>query len=220
MNASTLNRFTALLVSLLAPICLSAAPKIDMTDPRRALGREDDVRVDAQLLQDTVSPGGPLGVTYQIQNFTKVPVAVAEKICAASYDSDSRTITLAIGSEVPIDGAMPRLSVINPGEKKTFTTGATLRIAVAATRSPFSATPRFVQIKVSVLRDLDPFRELIVAQAKSPNPAPVALSDAQFESWLESNDTIYLNALPVQFEAKGRGALRDVAERSGSFGGR
>lgn len=214
-----MNRITALLITLLTPICLSAAPKIDMTDPRRALGREDDVRVDAQLLQETVSPGSPLGVTYQIQNLTKVPVAVAEKVCAASYDSDSRTITLAIGSEVPVDGAMPRLAVIPPGEKKTFTAGATLRLAVAASKSPFSSTPRFVQIKVSLLRDIDPFLELIAAQSKSQNPAPVALSDAQFESWLESNDTIYLNALPIQFEAKGRGSFRDIADRSGAFGG-
>jgi hypothetical protein len=130
-----MNRIIAFLFALLAPICLSGAPRIDMNDPRRALGREDDIRVDAQLLQETVSPGSPLGVTYQIQNLTKEPVAVAEKVCAASYDSESQTITLAVGSEVPVDGAMPRLAVIQPGEKKTFTTGATVRLAVAASRS-------------------------------------------------------------------------------------
>lgn len=34
----------------------SDAASVDMKDPRRALGREDDVRIDAQIAQDTVSP--------------------------------------------------------------------------------------------------------------------------------------------------------------------
>src|SRR6266508_2349337 len=83
------------------------AAHIDMNDPRRALGREDDIRVDAQLVQDTVSSGSPVGVTYRIENLTPEPVAVADKVCDVSYDVESRTITVAVGSEVPKAGMMP-----------------------------------------------------------------------------------------------------------------
>lgn len=77
------------------------AGQIDMDDPRRAVGREDDIRVDAVLIDDTVSSGSAIGVTYQVHNLTSHPIALAEKLCTASYDAASRTITVAIGSEVP-----------------------------------------------------------------------------------------------------------------------
>jgi hypothetical protein len=52
---------------------------------------------------------------YQIQNLTSQPIAVADKLCDITYDSDSRTITLTVGSEVPKGGEMPHLTVIGPG---------------------------------------------------------------------------------------------------------
>ncbi|HEX7829165.1 MAG TPA: hypothetical protein VF787_05890 [Thermoanaerobaculia bacterium] len=205
-----------LFLALLATIILlhaaaAQAASIDMDDPRRALGREGDVRIDAQLVRDTVSPGTPIGVTYQIQNFSKVPVAVATRVADASYDEDSRTVTLAIGSEVPPDGAMPQMVLIAPGEKKVFRTAATATFNAAAMRSAFAATPRFVQVKVAIMRDIEPFRSLIEAQTRTPQ----RLTDAQFEKWFECNDTILLNALPVQYTpARPVGAN---AEARGSF---
>ena len=188
------------LLTSFAPFTASAAPKIDMDDPLRALGREDDVRIDAQLMADTVTSGRAIGVVYQIHNLTKEAIAVAEKQCTTSYDAETRTITVAIGSEVPVDGEMPKMAVIPPGEKKTFTAGASFRVATASVRSPYLATPRYVQIKVSVLRDTTPFAELIAASEKAVTP--IVLSDAQFENWFEANDTIFLNPLPVQFESR------------------
>src|SRR5213595_2857471 len=76
------------------------AAHVDMKDPRRALGREDDIRVDAELFQDIVSPSTPLSVTYQIKNLTESPIAVADKVTAISYDDESQTITLEIGAEI------------------------------------------------------------------------------------------------------------------------
>lgn len=203
-----------LVLASLAPLNVFASPKIDMDDPHRALGREDDVRVDAQLLNDTVTSGRAIGVVYQIQNLTKNAIAVAEKKCTASYDAETRTITLAIGSEVPADGDMPRMAVIAPGEKKTFTAGASFRVATASVRSPLISTPRYVQIKVSVLRDTAPFAELIAASERAH--APIALSDAQFEHWLEVNDTIFLNPLPVQFDSRPTRGFGDISESTHS----
>ena len=95
-----------LFYSLLAAIVLlhaaaAIADTIDMDDPRRTVGREGDVRIDAQLVQDTVSPGTPIGVAWQIQNFSKSPVAVADKVADATYEHDTRTITMTKVSDLP-----------------------------------------------------------------------------------------------------------------------
>jgi hypothetical protein len=193
-----------LFYALIAAIVLlhaaaATADSIDMNDPRRTVGREDDVRIDAQLIQATVSPGSAIGVAYQIENMSSTPVAIADKVTAATYDPDSRTITVAIGSEVPQDGKMPHLVTIAPGEKKVFRTGATPMLAGVATRT---AAPRFVQVKVSILRDLAPFSKLIAAQAQPPQArVSQPLSDELFDQWFESNDTIFLNAVPVRFSS-------------------
>jgi len=74
-------------------VILNAA-QVDMKDPKRALGREDDVRIDAELTDDTLSSGSPVGVTYQIENLSKSTVAVADKIVDADYAPGSQTITV------------------------------------------------------------------------------------------------------------------------------
>lgn len=213
-----------LLFALLAAIVLihaaaASAGSIDMDDPRRVVGREDDVRVDAQLLQDTVTPGSPIGVTYQIQNLGAVPVAIADRVTSATYDADSRTITVAIGSEVPADGRMPHVVTIAPGETKLFRTGATPALAGATIRATLAA-PRYVQVKVSILRDLPPFAQLIAQQSAAPHALGAMLSDALFDRWFESNDTILLNSVPVRYSPRasgnGRFAGADHRDASGS----
>lgn len=186
-----MRSFGLFLFVLFQALVAGAAPTIDMNDPRRAIGREDDIRVDAQILQETVSPGSVIGVAYRIENLTSEPVAVAEKVCNSSYDADSGTVTLAIGSEVPESGLVPRLATILPGESRTFTTGAPLHI-VTGGASRGSNAPRLVQVKVSVLRHLAPFVSLMKS-------VRARLTDQQFDAWLESNDTIVLNAVPVRF---------------------
>src|SRR5690349_7366338 len=198
-----------LFYALLAAIVLihaaaASAASLDMNDPRRTVGREDDVRIDAQLIQDTVSPGSAIGVKWQMQNLSDSPVAVADRVVQTSYDPDSRTITFAIGSEVPKDGRMPHVVTIAPGETKLFSAGATPALSGAATRSMFTP-PRYVQVKVSILRDLAPFAELIAEQQRNEQRVAqqqkmgAVLPDALFDQWFESNDTIFLNAVPVRF---------------------
>lgn len=179
-------------IFLIHAAAATAEAVIDMDDPRRVVGREDNVRIDAQLLHDTVSPGSPIGVTYQIQNLTDAPVAVATKVMSASYDMDSRTITLAVGAEVPVDGNMPQIVVIAPGEKKVFRAGATPTYNAAAMRAGGSL-PAYVQVKVSILRDVAPF---------ATTPSGRRLTDAQFDEWFGANDTIFLNTVPVSFSPR------------------
>jgi hypothetical protein len=185
-------------ITLLHAVTASAADTIDMTDPRRLVGREDDVRIDAQLIQDTVSPGASIRVTYQIQNFTAEPVAVADKVMDATYDAETMTITFAIGAEVPPDGKLPHLVTIAPGEKKVFRAGAMPNMNSGAIRSSFARPPRYVQVKVSILRDLTPYNALMIAQPRGGQ----ILTDEQFDKWFESNDSIFLNAVPVRFSPR------------------
>lgn len=191
---------TRLFLTLIALIVLihaaaASAATIDMDDPRRALGREGDVRVDAQLVRETVSPGTPIGVVWQIQNFSDAPVAVATGEADATYDDDSQTITVAIGAEIPPDGDMPEMTIIAPGEKKVFRSAATPTLGAGAMRAGIrNSGPRYVQLKVAILRNIEPFVPLI-----EKAPAPVRLTDAQFDRWFASTATIFLNTLPVQF---------------------
>jgi hypothetical protein len=203
------------LLSCLAILTLSvaaAAPAetIDMNDPRRAVGRETDVRVDAQLLDEFVSPHSAIRVKYQIANFSPQTIALADKVCDASYDSDSRTITISIGSEVPMNGEMPRLVIIRSGETKTFTAGARPAMNATVSDTPFSSVPRFVQIRVNVLRDIAPFLALIEQQGRGR--APITLSDKQFDQWLDSKESIGLNAMPVRYRAE-TSKISDASKR-------
>jgi hypothetical protein len=194
---------------------MDASTRIDMNDPRRALGREGDVSIDAQLVTETVSPGAPISVTWQIQNFTESPVAVAPKVVDVSYDEDNRTITLAIGSEVPHGGKLPLMTVVAPGEKKLFRSGATLAMGAALMRATATGgAPRLVQVKVCILRDLEPFVPMIRKQAA--DTAAITLSDELFEQWFESTDTIFLNTLPVQWSGRTQKGV-DAESRGGRF---
>lgn len=209
--------FLALVASItLIYAAAASATSIDMDDPRRALGRAGDVRIDAQLVRDTVSPHTPIGLTVQVQNLSTSPVAVASKVSDASYDEDTRTITVAVGSEVPPDGNMPQMILIAPGEKKVFQTAATPKLRASATRTMFGATPRYVQVKVAILRNVQPFAQLIQTQ---DGRSKHRLSDELFETWLECNDTIFLNSVPVQFLPSGAGAAAEDGASTRSMGG-
>ncbi len=71
-----------------------------------------------------------------------------------------------------------------------------------AAGSPFAIVPKYVQITVNFLRDVNPFKELIARQVATPSPA-ISLSDKQFDQWLQSNDSVILNSLPVAWNSSG-----------------
>jgi hypothetical protein len=188
------------------------AAGVDFKDPRRALGREDDIKVDAQMLQETLSPGSPISVTYQIENLTAAPIAIADKVADASFDADSQTITVSIGAEIPQGTAMPHLTVIAPGKTQAFRIGASAQILVANSRSPWARVPRLVQITVNVLRDLKPFANLIAQQEKSAAAPP--LPNDLFDTWVGSVSSVELNALPVRWSNERPGVTAE-ASRTG-----
>jgi len=174
-----MRRSTWLVIAL---VCGNAfAATVDMKNERRAVGTSDGVRIDAQLVSETVTPHVPIGVTYQIENLTAKTIAIADKFCDTTYDPESRTMTLAVGWEIPNDGTMPHIEVIPPGEKRTFKAGASFT---------GRAIPRYIQIRVNVLRDAAAF--VAVSEHRQ-------LDDAQFNRWIDSIESIDMNVIPVRY---------------------
>jgi hypothetical protein len=208
MKSSSRSVVLAVAVVVLTAAEANAAG-VDFKDPRRALGREDDIRVDAQIAQDTVSSSSPITVTYQIENLTSEPIAVADRICDSSFDADTQTITISIGAEVPQGTAMPHLVTIAPGQTQVLHTGAMIQVIPGSSRSPMALVPRYVQIAVNVLRDLKPFAKLIEQQSHA---AVVPLPNELFDQWVDSVSTVELNSLPVRWT----NSLRAGTAESGS----
>ncbi len=190
---------------------VASAAHVDMNDPRRALGREDNIRVDAELLQDSLSSNSALSVTYQVQNLTAQTIGIADKVSDVSYDPDSATVTFSIGAEVPAGKTMPHVVTIGPGETRVLSAGGLLHIAVPKPSTPWSVVPRYVQIKVNVLRDVKPFEAQLAQQAKSA-VAP-ALPNDLFDQWVNASDAVFLNAIPVRWNARGDASSTDASER-------
>jgi len=211
-------RFSKPFVSAVALTMVAGAAfaaHVDLKDPRTALGREDNIRVNAQLARDTISSSAPISVTYQVENLTQSPIALADKVTDTSYDDDSRTITLALGAEIPTGSTMPHLVVIASGEKRVFSCGALVHIMLPSVRTPWTSVPQFVQIKVNVLRDVQPFAVLIEQQRRSAT-AP-ALPNEMFDRWVESTRAVYLNAIPVRWTGSHPQITAENSQASGRY---
>jgi hypothetical protein len=191
-----------------------ASTTVDMAEPRRIVGTENSVRIDAQVSADQVSPGSHIPITYEITNQRDKAIAVAELIPQTTYDPDSRMFTVSIGSEVPGNTMLPRLVTIGPGEKKSFSALARV-IYVLPPRNvdpQVALAPAGLRIKVNFLGDTEPFRELIgIKEVAVSDPK---LADALFPLWLERNEVVYTNAIPMRWSSRS-GEIIGAPERRG-----
>ncbi len=201
--------FLAAMATTVIAAASAMAAHVDLKDPKRAVGREGDVRVDAQLTQDTLSQALPINVMYQIENLSAIAVAIADKVLDTTFDPDARTITLSIGAEVPPGPNMPHLVIIRPGEKRVLAGGALLHVVTPDTRTPWTAVPRFIQIQVTMLRDITPFVSLIEQQGKAT--AAVPFPSDMFDRWVENSESVLLNAIPVYWKNEKRRGSAEVA---------
>lgn len=190
-----------------------AASTVDMDEPRRIVGTENNVRVDAQVIGDTARPGAQIPITYEVTNLRSTPIAIAELVPDTSYDRETHTFTVNIGSEVPGNELLPRLVEIRPGEKKTFTIAARTHFVLPAGAAVKAQPPAGLRLKVNFLGDTAPFRQLIGIRERAV--ADRELADRLFPLWLERNEIVYTNAIPMRLLARQRSAAEGTGPRQG-----
>jgi len=198
---NTRTRVLASLVVLLAAACASAP--VNMNEPRRLVGTEGDVRLDAEVIGDQLSPSARLPIKYDITNNRTTPIAVADLVPETTYDPDTQTVTVGLGSEVPGEEFLPRLLLIAPGEKKSFTTNAAVKVVMPGGPNPFARFPNGMRLKLNFLSDPKPFAQLINIPEHAVHDPKLAAEF--FPKWVEGNESVYTNTLPMRW--LGAGAL-------------
>lgn len=190
-----MKRIAWVLGALLSAAC-SSTTAVDMGEPRRLVGTENAVRVDAEI-RDELSFGAPVGITYQITNQRSSAIAVADILPETTFDAETRTVTVSIGSEVPGEVMLPRLVRIGPGETKSFSASA--RVVQMGPSRPTGADETdstLLRLKVNFLGDVEPFRELLDIPEKAV--ADPKRAQELFAVWLEKNEVVFTNAVPVR----------------------
>jgi len=184
---------------VLVSACSTTTP-INMSEPRRVVGTESSVRVDGEISED-VRPGSPIPITYTVTNHRGTAIAVADIVPETSWDGETRTVTVSLGSEVPGEYSLPRLVRIGPGETKSFTAAARVtRIIPAKSADPRVENSTLLRLKINFLGDTGPFAQLIDIPEKMV--VDKKLADDLFPKWLERNEVVYTNAVPVKVTSR------------------
>lgn len=186
---------------LLSTACASTPPRVDMSESFRVLGRENDVRIDAQLQTNSFAATSFVSLVYEIENLGRSPIAFAVLEPTVDYLPDSRMITVGIGAEIPRDDALPKMVRIAPGERRAFTAGA--RLSVGAARVARFA-PRYLQVKLHYLDEADPFQ---------PYLDEATVDERLFRTWIDHIAAVVTNALPIRWEGSGRNDLPSASMR-------
>lgn len=185
---------------LLAAACATTTTKkpapIDQAQARRVVGTENDVRIDAEVYGEQLAAAITLPLKYDITNNRPATIAIADLVPETTYDEETRTVTISLGSEVPGATLLPRLIAIRPGEKKSFSTVARVNIMIP-TETPLTPIPRQLRLKLNFLDDTTQFEQLIAMTEKGLYDPKLA--DELFPKWLERNETVYTNALPMHW---------------------
>ena len=176
------------------------APAPNLAEERSIIGTENGVRVEARVRGDELKEASNVTVTYDIINERSTPVAVADIVPISSYDPEMRTVTLEIGSEVPGEHLLPRLVVIPPGGRKTFSAAAHMGV-IHPTDAEFYRAPNALRVKVNFLGDTAPFEKLIGITEKAVEDPKLA--NDLFPQWLERNEIVLTNTLPMHWSAAG-----------------
>ncbi len=184
----------AIFVALLTA-CASTKP-VDLLDARKVVGTENNVRFDAEIYSDELRPNVMLPVKYWVTNERATTILIADLVPDASYDPDTQTVTISIGSEVPGQEFLPRLIPVHSGESKSFS--ATAHVIIRAFGSPLTAAPDAVRLRLNFLGgNSAAFQKLIaIPQRAVRDPA---LAAQLFPKWIEGNETVVTNTLPMHW---------------------
>lgn len=188
--------FVAACNSTAPPVPVSKPGGIDMKEPRRMVGTENNVRVDAEIYGEDMVQGTSIAIKYDITNQRSLPILVADLLAQTTYDPESRTVTVDIGSEIPGEEFLPRLISIPSGERRSFNTGAHINIQVPP--GSFAPRPNALRIRVNFLGDPKPFVKLIDIPERAVRDRNLAAE--LFQKWVDGNETVTTNALPMRWQ--------------------
>ena len=191
-----MKRYTAVAGLWVFLVACSSSKPIDMSEPRRVVGTESDVRVDAEVYGDRLGPSVNVPVKYDVTNHRQATILIADLIPESTYDPETHTVTISIGAEIPGEEFLPRLIPIRPGEKKSFSTSAHV-VIVANTASPWIPRPNALRLKINFLGNSQPFEQLISIPEKAVHDPKLAAQ--LFPKWVEGNETVFTNALPMRW---------------------
>lgn len=167
-----------------------------MSEPRRIVGTENNVRVDAEFYTDRLGPNVNLPLKYDVTNQRDTTILIAELIPEATYDPETHMVTVGIGSEIPGEEFLPRLIAIRPGERKSFSTAAHV-VIVSGPSSPWVKRPNALRLKLNFLSDPVPFEKLIGIPERAVHDPELAAR--LFPKWIEGNETVFTNSLPMRW---------------------
>lgn len=187
----------AVTIALVSAGCATTKP-VNLKEPRRVVGTENDVRIDAEIDADRLSPSQTIKLKYDITNQRSLPIAIADIIPESTYDAETRTVTIGIGTEVPGEQMLPRLMVIAPGERKTFVAVANIHLLIGS--GPFVVVPNALRLKVNFLGDTTPFAKLIAIPERGVHDPQLAAE--LFPKWLEQNETVITSSVPMRWGAQ------------------
>ena len=198
----------ALLIVAVLQACSSAPPRpVAAPDPRLAtrnlgearkvVGNESGIMVNAEIYNSAqIDASSTVIVVCEIENRRHESIAIADIIPVSTYDAESRTITVQLGSEVPGTQLVPRLLEVKPGETRKLTLGAHMNVQIPHL-GPMLAIPRELQVKVNFLGDARPFAKLVDIPEKAVHDPDLA--NELFAKWVEGNEAVLTNAVPVHW---------------------
>lgn len=199
----------AVTIALFAVGCATTKP-VNLKEPRRVVGTENDVRIDAEIDADRLSPSQTIKLKYDITNQRAMPIAIADIVPESTYDAETRTVTIGIGTEVPGEQMLPRLMVIAPGERKTFVAAANVHLLIGS--GPFVAVPNALRLKVNFLGDTSPFAKLISIPERGVHDPKLA--SELFPKWLEQNETVVTSSVPMRWAGQVDESIAPVDSRA------
>ncbi|HEV8432301.1 MAG TPA: hypothetical protein VGR95_02730 [Thermoanaerobaculia bacterium] len=194
-----MRRLAPVVLSLLLFAACASTPKVDMKEPRRLVATDNDVRFDVQVRGEMLGPSNDIPLDYEVTNNRDTAIAIAELVPDATYDPETQTVTINVGSEVPGQQFLPRLVLIKPGEHKTFSVGARVNLPITelVDQNPFHRYPNGLRIRLNFLGDATPFMKLVgISERAVHDPA---LANELFPKWVEQNESVITSVLPMRW---------------------
>jgi hypothetical protein len=187
------------LLLVVAAACASSSSKpiVESKEPRRALGTENGVRLDVEIVGESLSTNSAIPMKYDITNHRDKTILVADLIPDGIYDPETQTVTVNLGTEIPGENFLPRLIAIRPEERKSFTTSAHVVIA-ANPGTPWTPRPNGVRVRLNFLDDTATFATLIEIPEKAVHDPKLAAD--LFQKWVDNNETVVTNILPMRWQ--------------------